>query len=87
MSIHALIILLLVGIVAGWAAGLITKGRGLGLFGDMLVGVIGAFVGTWLLAMFDVFMGGILGLFVSAVIGAVVLLVIVSLIHSITKGK
>lgn len=43
-----LIILLLIGGVAGWLAGLMLKGRGLGLVGNIIVGVVGAFLGTWL---------------------------------------
>ena len=49
MPIAALIIFLLIGAVAGWLAGLIVKGGGFGLFGNMVVGIIGAFLAGWLL--------------------------------------
>ena len=44
MSIEALVILLLVGAIAGWAAGQIVKGYGFGLIGNIIVGIIGAFI-------------------------------------------
>jgi len=46
---------LIVGIIAGWAAGLVMKGKGFGLFGDIIVGVIGALIGGWLAgALFNI---------------------------------
>ena len=46
MDITALILFLLIGIVAGWLASTLMKGRGLGLVGNLIVGVIGAFLGA-----------------------------------------
>ncbi len=80
MDTQSLIIFLVVGIVAGWLAGVLVKGGGFGLLGDMVVGVIGAFFGTWLFARFGVVTGGLLGLLLAAVVGAVVLIAIVRLI-------
>ncbi|MDZ4257745.1 MAG: GlsB/YeaQ/YmgE family stress response membrane protein [Gemmatimonadales bacterium] len=69
---------LIVGITAGWLAGVLVKGGGYGLVGDLVVGVIGAFVGGFLFNVFGLGAGGgILGSIVVATIGAVVLLVIV----------
>ena len=48
MHTESLFIFLLVGAVAGWLGGIVVKGYGLGLFGDIVVGVIGAFIGSWL---------------------------------------
>ena len=48
MNGESLLIFLLVGALAGWLAGLIVKGYGLGLIGNIVVGVIGAFIGGWL---------------------------------------
>ncbi len=39
---------IIVGIIAGWLAGLVMKGKGFGLIGNMVIGVIGALVGGWL---------------------------------------
>ena len=75
-----LLIFLLIGALAGWAAGLLMKGRGLGVLGNIIVGVIGAFLGGWLLPMLGVSFGGNIGLFITAFIGAVILLAIVGLI-------
>ena len=49
MDIQALIIMIVVGLVAGWLAGQIVKGRGLGLIGDIVVGILGSFIAAWLL--------------------------------------
>jgi uncharacterized membrane protein YeaQ/YmgE (transglycosylase-associated protein family) len=75
-----LLIFLLIGALAGWLAGLVMKGRGLGVIGNIIVGVIGAFLGGWLLPMLGVSFGGDVGLFITAFIGAVILLAIVGLI-------
>ena len=49
ISSEGLLIILFVGLVAGWLAGQIVQGTGLGLLGDLLFGVLGAFVGSWFL--------------------------------------
>lgn len=72
---------LIVGLVAGWLAGVLVKGGGFGLIGDLVVGVLGAFVGGWLFTTLGVSMGGgLLGSILVATIGAVVLLLIVRII-------
>ena len=72
---------LIVGLVAGWLAGVLVKGGGFGLIGDLVVGVLGAFVGGWLFTTFGVAMGGgLFGSILVATIGAVVLLLIVRII-------
>jgi uncharacterized membrane protein YeaQ/YmgE (transglycosylase-associated protein family) len=82
MTIETLLIWLLIGAVAGWLASLVVSGSGLGLFGDIAVGIVGAFVGGWLLTKLGVSLGsGILSTIASATIGAVVLLLILRLIR------
>ncbi|MDP9044681.1 MAG: GlsB/YeaQ/YmgE family stress response membrane protein [Pseudomonadota bacterium] len=72
---------LIVGLIAGWLAGVLVKGGGFGLVGDLVVGVIGALLGGWLFSTFGVAAGGgMLGSIVVATIGAVVLLFIVRLV-------
>ncbi|MEO6279799.1 GlsB/YeaQ/YmgE family stress response membrane protein [Roseateles sp.] len=72
---------LVVGIVAGWLAGKLVKGGGFGLIGDLVVGVIGAFVGGFLFSSLGVSAGGgLIGSIIVATIGAVVLLFVVRLI-------
>jgi uncharacterized membrane protein YeaQ/YmgE (transglycosylase-associated protein family) len=84
MSAEVLLVWLLVGAVAGWLASLVVRGGGLGLLGDIVVGIVGAFVGSWLLARLGVHVGvGIVGAIVTAAIGAIVLLLIIRLIRRI----
>lgn len=82
MSMESLLTILLIGAIAGWLAGLIVKGYGFGLLGNIIIGIIGAFVGTWLLGQLGVSLGGgIAGAIINAVIGAVVLLFLLGLIR------
>jgi uncharacterized membrane protein YeaQ/YmgE (transglycosylase-associated protein family) len=83
MSAESLVILLIVGAIAGWAAGQIVKGYGFGLVGNIIVGVIGAFIAGWLLPRLGVHIGGgpLLGQIISAIIGAVILLFILGLVR------
>jgi len=87
MSTESLLIILLVGLVAGWLAGLIVKGSGLGLIGDMAVGIVGALIGSWLLPQLGIALGsGVVAAIVSATIGAVILLVIIGLVRRGSGG-
>jgi uncharacterized membrane protein YeaQ/YmgE (transglycosylase-associated protein family) len=77
----SIIVLLLVGLVAGWLASLIMK-SGFGLLGDMVVGVIGAFVGGWVFGKLGISAGGgMIGQIITATIGAVILLFLLRLIR------
>lgn len=72
---------LIVGLIAGWLAGILVKGGGFGVVGDLIVGVIGAFIGGYLFSILGVGpSGGLVGSIVVATIGAAVLLVIVRVI-------
>ena len=72
---------LIVGLVAGWLAGVLVKGGGFGVIGDIVVGVIGAVLGGWLFSTLGASTGGgLVGSIVVATVGAVVLLFIVRLI-------
>ena len=63
----------LIGLVAGWLAGKVMKGSGYGLIGDLIIGVVGAFLGGWIFGLLHIAAGGLLGLLVTAFVGAVVL--------------
>lgn len=68
---------LLVGMLAGWLAGVLVKGGGFGLVGDLVVGIIGALIGGLLFSgLATAVGGGLLGSLVVATLGAVVLLVV-----------
>jgi uncharacterized membrane protein YeaQ/YmgE (transglycosylase-associated protein family) len=82
MAIEDLITWLVIGAVAGWLAGLLVKGYGFGLVGNILVGIAGAIIAGWLLPRVGfVLVGGILAAIVNAVIGAVILLLVIGLIR------
>ncbi len=84
MDLQSLIILLIVGAIAGWLAGQIVKGYGFGLIGNIVVGVVGAFIGSWLfpqLGLWD--FPGIVGVIISATLGAIILLVVIGLIRRV----
>jgi uncharacterized membrane protein YeaQ/YmgE (transglycosylase-associated protein family) len=72
----ALLWFLLIGLCAGWLAGMIMKGGGYGLVGDLIVGVIGALLGGFLFAILGIAAYGLLGRLVMAVVGAIVLIVL-----------
>ena len=77
-----MLIILLVGLVAGWLAGEVVQGTGLGLLGDIVFGVLGAFVGSWLMPKLGIHLGaGLVYAIVNATIGAIVLLLIVKLLR------
>ena len=81
MTLEAILIILVIGAVAGWLAGQIVRGMGFGLIGNIVVGIVGAFIAGWLLPRIGIVIGGgMLGSIINATIGAVVLLVIVGLI-------
>jgi uncharacterized membrane protein YeaQ/YmgE (transglycosylase-associated protein family) len=81
MTIEALIIILVIGAVAGWLAGQIVKGYGYGLIGNIVIGIVGALIAGFLLPRLGVSLGGgIIGAILSATIGAVVLLLLIRLV-------
>lgn len=82
MSTEHLLLFLVVGVVAGFLAGKIMKGRGFGLVGDLIIGVIGSFIGVWLFGLLGLSIGGILGLLVAAIVGALILLYVIRLAKS-----
>ena len=87
MSGESLLVILVVGLVAGWLAGLIVQGGGLGIVGDLLVGIVGAFIGNWLFAHFHLHLGtGLVGAIVHATIGAVLLLFVLRLVGGVGGG-
>jgi uncharacterized membrane protein YeaQ/YmgE (transglycosylase-associated protein family) len=81
LSNQSLLVIILVGIIAGWLAGRVMEGGGFGLIGDLLVGLVGAFIGDWLLPRLGIHLGvGVVAAIINAFIGAVVLLLILRLV-------
>jgi uncharacterized membrane protein YeaQ/YmgE (transglycosylase-associated protein family) len=71
----------LIGILAGWLAGQITKGSGFGLFGDLVVGVLGSLLGSLIFGLLGLGAYSLLGRLVVAVVGAIVLLWLIRVIR------
>jgi uncharacterized membrane protein YeaQ/YmgE (transglycosylase-associated protein family) len=80
MDIISLIIFLAVGALVGWLAGIIVKGRGFGVIGNIIVGIVGAVLGGFLFGLLGITTGGFLGSIIMATIGAVILLYIISMV-------
>ena len=81
MGIESLLVFLIIGAIAGWLAGVIVKGFGFGLLGNIVVGIIGALIAGWLFPRVGLAMGGgMLAAIIHATIGAVILLVIIKLV-------
>jgi uncharacterized membrane protein YeaQ/YmgE (transglycosylase-associated protein family) len=81
MTGTSLIWFLLIGLIAGWLAGQVMKGGGFGIIGDMIVGVIGAFIGGWLFGLMGISAGGLIGSLITAFVGAVILILLLRLIR------
>lgn len=82
MSLETLLIWIIVGAIAGWLAGLIVKGYGFGLVGNIVLGIVGAFVGGWIFAQLGiVIVSGLIGTIIAATAGAVVLLLLIRVIR------
>ncbi len=72
---------IIVGLIAGWLAGVIMKGGGFGVIGDIVVGIVGALIGGWLFSTMGVSAGGgLLGSIIVALIGAIILIFLLRLI-------
>ncbi len=80
MTVSALVWFLLIGLIAGWLAGQVMKGGGYGIVGDMIVGVIGAFLGGWLFSLMGIAAGGLIGAIITAFVGALVLIFLLRVI-------
>ena len=89
MDVTALIIMLLVGLVAGWLASVTMGGVGYGLLGDIVIGVLGAFIGSWLFRALGVGVpiSGIAGTIFVAFVGAVVLMILLRVLRASGKSR
>ena len=78
-----ILIILVIGAIAGWLAGVITQGEGFGFLADAALGIIGAFVGSFIFGLMGVATYGLIGGIIKATIGAVVVL---ALVHAL-RGR
>lgn len=77
--VHSLIGWIVIGLVAGWLTGVITRGRGFGCFANVILGLIGAVLGGWLFSLLGLWGGGLLYSLAAATVGAVVLVAVARL--------
>ena len=83
MSNESILVILFVGLIAGWLAGQIVRGTGFGIIGDILVGIAGALVASYLFPKLGIHLGtGLVSEIIYSAIGAVVLLLIVRLVRT-----
>jgi uncharacterized membrane protein YeaQ/YmgE (transglycosylase-associated protein family) len=83
LSNESIIVILFVGLVAGWLAGKIVRGTGFGIIGDILVGIVGALIAAWLFPRLGIHLGsGLVSEIIYSAIGAIILLLIVRLVRT-----
>ncbi len=81
LSGESIVIIVVVGLIAGWLAGQIVRGTGFGLIGDICIGIVGAFIGSWLFPQLGIYFGyGLVPAIINATLGAIILLVIIRLV-------
>jgi uncharacterized membrane protein YeaQ/YmgE (transglycosylase-associated protein family) len=84
VDVQALVMFLAIGAIAGWLAGLLIRGGGFGLLGNIVVGIIGAVIGGYLFGVLGISAGGgLVGSLVTSVAGAAVLLFVVGLLKRV----
>jgi uncharacterized membrane protein YeaQ/YmgE (transglycosylase-associated protein family) len=82
LSGESILVILIVGLIAGWLAGKIVRGTGFGLIGDICIGIVGAFIASWLFPRLGIALGaGMVREIVNATIGAVLLLIVIRLVR------
>ncbi len=81
MTLTSFLLYVLLGAVAGWLAGVMMKGGGFGLLWNIIIGIIGGFLGGWLMSLVGIQKGGLVWELIVAVIGAICLLFIISLLR------
>ena len=82
LSGESLIVILFVGLVAGWLAGKIVRGAGFGIIGDIVIGIVGAFIASWLFPRLGIHLGfGVVSKIIYSAIGAIILLLVVRLVR------
>jgi uncharacterized membrane protein YeaQ/YmgE (transglycosylase-associated protein family) len=80
MAIENILVIVLVGLIAGFAASRVVAGHGYGLIGDIVVGILGALLGFFLAGALGIVMTGLLAEIIVAFIGAVILLAVLRLV-------
>jgi uncharacterized membrane protein YeaQ/YmgE (transglycosylase-associated protein family) len=77
---------LLIGLVAGWLAGMISRGGGFGLWGDLATGVVGSFIGGYLFSFMGISTYSTIGVLISSTVGAIILLGVIRLFSRVAPA-
>lgn len=80
IALGSVVIWLLIGLIAGWLAGELTKGSGFGVLGNIIIGIVGAILGGVVLGAVGIDPGGFVGEVIQALIGALVLIALISIV-------
>jgi uncharacterized membrane protein YeaQ/YmgE (transglycosylase-associated protein family) len=82
MSGESLLVIIIIGLIAGWLAGHFVRGTGFGLVADICIGIVGALIGSWLFRFLHInICSGIVSRIIAATIGAIILLLILRLVR------
>ena len=81
MTVESILGVLIIGGFAGWIAGLLVRGKGQGIVMNIVVGIVGAFIGTLVFDFFGITAGGTIGSLIVAIVGAAILLGLLQLIR------
>lgn len=81
MTFEGFLIYILIGGIAGWAAGMFRQGKGYGILANILIGIAGGVVGGWIFGLFGLEYHGILGSILTATVGAILLLFVIAKIR------
>jgi uncharacterized membrane protein YeaQ/YmgE (transglycosylase-associated protein family) len=77
---------LLIGLISGWLAGMISRGGGFGIWGDLVTGVVGSFIGGYLFNFIGISTYGTIGSIISSTIGAIVLLWVIRMFSHVAPA-
>ncbi|MET4798573.1 GlsB/YeaQ/YmgE family stress response membrane protein [Bradyrhizobium sp. LB11.1] len=82
ISNEGLLVILFVGLIAGWLAGKVVRGAGFGIIGDIVIGIAGAFIASFLFPKLGIHIGaGLISEIIYSAIGAIILLLVVRLVR------
>jgi len=83
VSNEGILVILFVGLVAGWLAGKIVRGAGFGILGDIAIGIVGALIASLLFPRLGIHIGyGLISEIVYSALGAIILLLVVRLVRT-----
>ena len=82
-TFQSVAVFLVIGLIAGWLAGVLVKGRGFGILGDIIVGIVGAEIGGWIYSRLGVTTYGFASAVLMAFVGAVALLAVIRLVKAV----